>query len=621
MDNRYNDSGPIDSPIATLGDEQIIGMDARTQPERLAAGYAQYLQNMRLDTLAPTVRKGQEKQTNAIAPTSEPLFIPFTVGSSALITAASTDGIFTSCVFSDPNNANQLYIFMATGTKVYTFEPANASVTTIAYPANETVETIDASTNLYQVGGSVFLLRGDLGTSFTVSSVTSGTATLTATVTTATANGLSTNQFIRIGGASPSSYNGDFQITSTGSSTFTYQMLTASGTSTASGTLTANRLKTPLIWNGTWGSSFTLNPYGVISENFYNTPVSDWGLLQQNRVVNEYNRNAVIMSQINGPSAYDIINGVFDFAVGTNDYIVGASPYQDTQLLVFMRQSIWLVNGLNGDVAAMTSQVVVPNLGCASRNTIVTCGANVLFLNERGVYMLQPGFELTLRGNSLPLSAPIDPYIEMINFSAVNVAYAAYYLNRYYIAVPVNGSTRNNAMFVYNFINQNWESYDTFPNGFYCDEMQVMLDAFGNPTLFFISYEGGLYAAEQKEQDDFAASNQPATEYLIEGQFQTRRFNFGSTGLKRFNRVTTVAQMEASSSMTALANVYNPEDTKTLTTITNTLGTSSQTTRPSMINKRAYSIDITYTNASGRFQLINYQIGAFVQDQKGTIQS
>lgn len=621
MDNRYNETIPPDSPVITMGDEQIIGMDARTQPERLQPGMAQYLQNMRLDTLAPTVRKGSTKQTNAIVPTSAPLIIPFTVGTSAIISGSGTDGVFASCVFSDPNNNNNNYIFCATAQKVYTFAASSSTVTTIAYPSNEVVEDIDPSTSIFQVGGMVYLLRGDLGTSFTASSITGVSTSTTATVTTASPHGLSTNQYIRIAGATPAPYDGDFQITVTGLSTFTYGTSSALTSATASGTILVNRLKVPIVWNGNFSSSFTLNAYGVIAQNFYNMPTSNWGLLQQNRVIVEYNRNAVIMSQINGPSAYDINNGVFDFAVGTNDYIIGACPYQDTQAVVFMRNSVWLINGVNGDVAAMTSQLISNLIGCASRYSIATCGANILFLNERGVYMLQPGFELLLRGNALPLSAPIDAFIQTINFGAINMAYAAYFLNRYYLAVPVNGSTRNNAMFVYNFINSQWESYDTFPGTFFCDELQVMLNANGAPTLYMISYDGGLYAAEQKETDDFAASAQPATQYLINGQFTTRRFNFGTTGLKRFSRVTTAAVMDASSTLTSTAMITNPEDTKTLPTITNSSGTSGQITRPGFVNKRGYAIEVNYENTSGRCQILNYQIGAYVQDLKTISQS
>ena len=624
MPDRYIDTFPPDSPVIIQGDEQIVGMDARTQPERLEPGYAQYLQNMRLDTLAPTVRRGMAKQTNAITPTTSPLLIPFTVGSSAVILGASTDGIFASTIFSDPNNNNANYIFLATQSKVYTFNPLTSGVTTLAYPANELVETVDNSTALFQDAGQVFLLRGDLGTSFTVSSITgvisgtSATVTLTTAVSAATPNNLTTNMYVRISGCTQSYFNGDFQITTSATSAFTITTTSAltTATATTTGTITCNRLKTPLVWNGSFTSGFTLNAYGGISGNFYNMPPSKYAVVQQNRAMLQYTRSQIIMSAVNQPLQYDVINGVFGFNIGTNDYVVGLAPYQNTQTIVFNRNSVWLINGVNGDVAAMTTQLISNQLGCCSRNSIAVCGANVLFLNERGVYLLQPGFELLLRGNALPLSAPIDAFIQMINYAALNAPVAAYYLNRYYIAVPIGTSTRNNAIFVYNFINEGWESYDTLPNGMYADQLQVMLNASGTPTLYVISYEGGLYAYEQNEQDDFAAAGSAANQYLIQGQFLTRRFNFASTGLKRFNRVTTTVVMDASSSLSAVAQIVNPEDSKTLPTITNSLGTSGQITYPAFVNKRGYGLQIEYANTSGRCQILNYNVGAYVQDLK-----
>lgn len=615
--DRYSDQFQGDSNLVVQGDEQITWMNARVQPERLEPGEAQYLQNMRLDNFQASVRSGFSKTTNSIVPTSAPLIIPFIVGTSALITNVVSDGIFASCVFSDPNNDNALYIFAATADKVYTLSSSSYSVTTIAYPTNEIIENSDPSTNMFQAGGQVYILRGDIGSAYGVASIHSASASGATVTTTASnaANGLFSNMYVRIGGVTPSGYNGDFQITTSGTSTFTYTM--ASGqTSNASGTIALHRLKTPLVWNGNFASSFTLNSYGVITGNFDYMPTSDWGLLQQNRAILEYGRNQVIISQVENVNEYDIINGVFTFAAGTNDYVVGAAPYQDTQTIVFLRNSIWLINGVAGDVSAMTSQVVTTQIGCCSRNSIATCGCNVLFLSQLGVYMLQPGFELTLRGNSLPLSANVSTFIQQINFAAVNVPYAAYFNNRYYLAVPLNGSTRNNAMLIYNFINEGWESLDTFPMGFYCDELQVMLNASGVPTLYAISFEGGVYACEQNQMDDFAAAASPPTQYLIEGQFQTRRFNFGATGLKRFNRGTVVATMEGSSTMTGTLTTINPEDTRTLPTITNTSGTSAQITRPFLVTKRAYAAEILFENTSGRMTIVNYNLGAYLKDQK-----
>jgi hypothetical protein len=58
----------------------------------------------------------------------------------------------------------------------------------------------------------------------TISTITNSTTT--ATLTTASAHGLSTGNFIVVSGATPSAYNGEYAITVTGGTTFTYTMAT-----------------------------------------------------------------------------------------------------------------------------------------------------------------------------------------------------------------------------------------------------------------------------------------------------------------------------------------------------------------------------------------------------------
>jgi hypothetical protein len=65
-------------------------------------------------------------------------------------------------------------------------------------------------------------------TAQTISSITrGGTGNLTATVTTASAHGLVTNNRVTISGATPTEFNGTYVITVTGTTTFTYTMAVA----------------------------------------------------------------------------------------------------------------------------------------------------------------------------------------------------------------------------------------------------------------------------------------------------------------------------------------------------------------------------------------------------------
>jgi len=97
------------------------------------------------------------------------------------------------------------------------------------------------------VGSLTDLLYACLVTGFntkTLDSLTRDGTTVTATV--AAGHGFATGQTVRIAGANEPDYNGDFVVTSTGSTTFTYT-IAATPTTPATGTITAKRA--PLGWS------------------------------------------------------------------------------------------------------------------------------------------------------------------------------------------------------------------------------------------------------------------------------------------------------------------------------------------------------------------------------------
>ena len=609
MPIQFEETIAPDSAIQFAGDSSFLGLDNRQQPEQLPDGMVQVSENMRLNQLQATVRKGMQKQTNSISFANSPMVLPFTIGPTAVLNPSFTDGIFFAQIFSDPET-NKEWTVVATGTKSFMYSPGE-TVTSQDYPANETITSTD-KVDMFQAGGSMYILRGLNTASAAITSISRSSTT--ATVTTTADHGLSNNMWVRVAGAVETDYNGVYQVTVTGTDTYTY---TVGGTPStpATGTITFVQLKIPLRWDGIQTADWVLTSYGTISSPLIYLPTSDFGMIQSDRAFIQYGRNKMLMSFIDNVEEYDTLYGQFNIALGQADYLVGFHPYQQAQTLVFNRHSIYLQNNTNGDVANVSVQEVTRQNGCAARRSVATCGSNVLFLSDRGVFILQPGLELLLRGASEPLSAPIDPTIRTINFSAVSGACAAYNNNRYYLAVPTGDSTRNNAMLVYNFINKAWESIDSFPNGFYCDFMVSML--LNNiQTLFVISKEGGIYAYEQLEYDEFASADQTASSFLIPGVMRTRRYIFGSPALKRFNAVTTNFNLNANNSWGISAITANPDSTKALPTISSVL--ENNVTAPRIVGKRGYGLEIEYTNTNTTGGISNLTVSAYVQDRKLT---
>lgn len=613
-DDRWedNDAGnPLDATLLSDGDTGFFSLDNRRQPEVLEPGVVQTANNIRMNQRVAQVRKGLSKQTQSIvfsvaAIVGPGLIVPFTVSDGG--------GIFGACLFSDPVANNQEYIMLATTNQAYLFTPGMGLVS-IAYPANELVAATD-QVDLFEVNGFVYLIRGDLDVTEAVASLTSSSTT--ATLTTSTAHGYVTNQWVQISGSNFANYNGVFQITKTGATTFTYAMA-GTATSPSTGTIILNRVKPPLKWNGSQSAAFVALPLGIISagsDRIY-MPASDFGMLQVNRAFLQYARNEVIISDIDNAESYDSLYGVFTFAQGWSDYLIGTHPYQDNQTLVFLRRSVYLLNNVDGDVAAVTDQLLTQQVGCISRRSIATCGSNVLFLSDMGVFMLQPGYELTLRGNWEPLSAPISTTIQSINFSAIQSAVAAYWNNRYYLAVPVGASTRNNMVLVYNFINQAWESIDSFPSGFYVDYMVVMnLNNFA--TLYLVNQEGGIYAAEQNELDDYGVTN-PPTQYLINGDLRTRRLTFGNNNVKTFSRVTASFSLDANASFQVTAHTIAPTADLVLPGVNTALTAGAadpRLTRRLIIKKRGYGIEMEFHNTAQGGAIQGYTVSGYTSDKK-----
>ena len=77
----------------------------------------------------------------------------------------------------------------------------------------------------------------------------------TATVTTAAAHGLATDEYVRIGGATPTDYNARWKVTVTNSTIYTFSI--TGGPDDATGTVTSSRLKPisaamQIVWTPSW---------------------------------------------------------------------------------------------------------------------------------------------------------------------------------------------------------------------------------------------------------------------------------------------------------------------------------------------------------------------------------
>jgi hypothetical protein len=484
--------------------------------------------------------------------------------------------VYGSCSFSDPNSAdNESYIIVATNIKAVAYKVSDPSATPLEldYPSgtniSSTVDMIQAFNKLFifrkgQVALEVDLAASNITSEPSMSLVSSGAytqqstvsvtdldvATKVATATVSSVSGLNIGQVLtvsHVGSSSGFSVNDTIRISTidTATNKFTFIADVIDQTNKAITFVTK------------------------ISSNlgFIHMPTPEFGVLHQRRLIVPFqfdpdNSNAsrkifdeVIASDILDSNTYDKIFGSFRFNAGASDFTVGIVSFTEDSILIFNKNSIYRVSGTVNPQNA-TTQVLTNEIGALARKSIVQVGKNVFFLSDNGVYSLEFFDEYNLRGTQTPLSEPIQNTIEQIDQRFAKNATAVYFNNRYYIAVPLktnpDGSSNdngvNNAILVYNFLNNQWESVDTVNASPQFEYTNLVIAGLGNARgVYCINENGGVHLIASDE-DNFSTSSRSGfdnvitqvgetvtTPIRVEGKLKTRMYTYNDIGRKKYN--------------------------------------------------------------------------------------
>ena len=150
---------------------------------------------------------------------------------------------------------------------------------------------------------------------------------------------------------------------------------------------------------------------------------------------------------------WDWVN--FSMRVGTGDgqAITAAASLQNFNLAVFKTNSVWIVNTppTATSAANYTVQLLAEGVGCVGKKAWCYAGNDVLFMAQDGVRSLNRmaaaagQFEVTP-----PLSQPLQPYIDRINWERAGSIVAQHYRQYAIFWVPLDTSTTNNYALVFN---------------------------------------------------------------------------------------------------------------------------------------------------------------------------
>jgi len=361
--------------------------------------------------------------------------------------------------------------------------------------------------------GSAWFYVATTTTAQTISSITrGGTGNLTATLTTASAHGLVTNNRVTIAGATPTEFNGTYVITVTGPTTFTYTMASApSGNATVMGTYT------------------TIGITGVNSNTFINVNLFKNRLyFTQKDTLNCWYLPVDSIGGIASPLYFGSIarNAGYLQAMGTWTLDAGQGA-DDYAVFVTSMGEVIVYNGTNPDNADTWQLKGVWQLGQTfSRRCFFKWSGDLLLLTQDGLVPLASALQ----------SSRLDPRVNLTDkiFFPISQAASLYYNqfgwqinyfageNMLILNIPIPNGIEQ---YVMHTITKSWARFTGIQG--YCWEVSGDADMhFGGNGIV-----GTFYSALSDDGNNISATAQQAYSY------------FDSAGqLKRFTLVRPILQ-------------------------------------------------------------------------------
>lgn len=192
-------------------------------------------------------------------------------------------------------------------------------------------------------------------------------------------------------------------------------------------------------------------------------PNTSWAIIMADRLWVPISRDELAYSDILNYNAFDPTQNSVAFNRVLDDALVTAAPYDKGRMVVFKSRSIYTLSGVSGDLSELQVDEISVTQGCLARRSVVAVGDDVFYLARGGVYRLSETEQATkIQGVPIPLSYPVPKWMERINWAAAGDACACVSGEYYLLAVPVDGSSRNNAVLAYHLPTKEWHSMDFY---------------------------------------------------------------------------------------------------------------------------------------------------------------
>ena len=534
----------------------------------------------------------------------------------------AVNAIYGSCAFSDPNASASQYVIFSSNIKGVAVNIATGVTTDIAYPTGVTVSD---TTSMLQAFNKVFIFRdgetalewnGSFSGTPAFTKVASGTYTQPveldstgftitngeATVTVSNTLSAGDNIVLTAAGGSTLTQGDSFVVSEASSSAFKFFVNTDDVTDQTDVHFTKR------VSVGLGFSHMPAPPYAVYHQRRLVMPFK-FSVTGTDSFTSRGILDEVIASDILDTDTYDQIYAQYRFNAGEADFNVGLHSFSEDTLMVFNRNSIHIISNTTSLQGAST-KLLTNEVGCVSRQSIKQVGNQVIFLSDNGVYSTQFFDAYNLRGTDTPLSEPINSTIQRINKAHWDKSVAVYFDNRYYLAIPLDNSTKNNAIIIYNFLNKQWESIDQVADtDFHVSNLLVVGegDARG---VYAVNDIGGVQKLDERVDGVDRVVTQiggQQNNINVSGSLTTRQYTFGSLERKNWKQFEMHIESGAStvSNFDISAETENPDFDLPLGTLSDFVGSTLEeagdvSIRGRIGNRRGYGIQFTINNTTGR---------------------
>jgi preprotein translocase subunit YajC len=544
---------------------------------------------------------------------------------------------YGSCAFSDPSNDNSQYIVMALNDKAVAVDLVTGDDTDIAYPSGmmvtEPVEMIQAFDKIYifRDGATALEWNGVLTGTPAFVKVANGNYTQPLVLSTAN-NATCSGGVVTITNTHNLAVGDEVTIMDEGTTGLIRfdKYSVASVTGTTSFTFYAS------IDDFT-ATSVVLGKRQSNGRGFTHMPAPPWAVYHQRRLICPYNytttgtsgsevitsrdvRDELIFSDILDAETYDQLVNDFRVTAGISDYIQTVHPFTDDAAIAFNRHSLHLITGLSDSLADVAIKEITRENGLVARKSVVTIGNSVFFLSDNGIYSAEFGDLYNLRGAKVPLSDAIDPIIKRINSAYAYKAVAAFHDNRYYLAIPLDASTTNNAIIVYNVLNGGWESLDLIEQNGWDVTNFIVGSPNGINKLYAINSYGGINILEEREDDVdniYTLPGLSATSYPIESYVTSRQYTISSTERKKYtNFEIQVKSTDTNASNATISGIFeNVDDEREINTISGLYGSVLEVSEDVSLRGRiggirSYGMQLKFSPTAGRPELRLIKVSA-----------